>query len=245
MKKNIISGRDAAGSHTLQVISKATLFNKWMYEAFRNQLKGEVLEIGSGIGNISRQVMQDNLSLSLSDYNPEYFEWLNKEFNAEKNIKEILQIDLLHKNFETEYSRLKENYDSIFLLNVIEHLDDDAKAIENCRFILKTGGNLVLLAPAYEWLYCNLDKELGHFRRYTLKNLIEVLRKKGMVTTNKQYFNFAGIAGWLLFGKLLNHKLIGKGEMNAFNTLVPFVKWLDKFIFNKAGLSIILTSQKK
>jgi SAM-dependent methyltransferase len=245
MKENIISGRDAAGSHTLQVISKANRFNKWMYDVFRKQLKGEVLEIGSGIGNISRLVLEDDLSLTLSDYNPEYFEWLKKEFSFAKNIKEIIQINLLHKNFQTEYSRFKENYDSIFLVNVIEHLEDDAKALENCRFILKPGGNLVVLAPAYQWLFCNFDKKLGHFRRYTLDSLSEVIRKNDLTITKKQYFNFAGIAGWLLFGKMLNHKLISKGEMNTFNRFVPLAKWIDKFIANKAGLSIILTAQKQ
>lgn len=245
MKDNIISEKDAAGSHTLQVISRASHFNKWMYESFRNQLKGNVLEIGSGIGNISRLAMNDDFSLTLSDYNPEYLEWLKKEFSGAKKVKEILQIDLLHKRFEVEYNRLHESYDSIFMLNVIEHLEDDAGAIEHCLFMLKPGGHLVILTPAYQWLYCNFDKELGHYRRYTVEYLVTLLQKKEMTVIQKQYFNFAGIAGWLFFGKLLNRKLIGSGEMNLFDNLVPVAKWLDKFFSGKAGLSIIITAQKK
>lgn len=235
---------DPTGTHTLQVLAKANRFNKWMYSMFSKQLKGEVLEIGSGIGNISKLAIDDNLSITLSDYNAEYCNWLTIHFTSSPNVQEVLQIDLLRPGFETEYGRLKEKFDSIFLLNVIEHIEDDAKALVNCRFMLKPGGHLIILAPAYRWLYCKFDKELGHYRRYTTGGMSTLLQKNGMTVIEKKYFNFLGIAGWMLFGKILKRKLIGQSEMSVFDSLIIFAKLADRILFNKIGLSIIITAQK-
>lgn len=76
--QDTISGYDPVGSHTLQVIAKAGKFNRWMYEQFSPLLKGEILEIGSGIGNISDLVIAEGRNITLSDYNKEYVDWLKK-----------------------------------------------------------------------------------------------------------------------------------------------------------------------
>jgi 2-polyprenyl-3-methyl-5-hydroxy-6-metoxy-1,4-benzoquinol methylase len=243
MTEQVTGHIDPAGIKTLQTIAKANHFNEWMYDTIQPFLKGDILEIGSGIGNISAFVLRDQFSLTLSDINPEYQGYLQKKFTGQA--KEIIAIDLQHPSFANEYYLLKEKYDSIFLLNVIEHLADDRAAIENCRFLLKKDGQLIVLAPAYSWLYCGFDKELGHYRRYTAKNLSAIFSTDQFSVLKKQYFNFCGIGGWLLFGKLLRKKLIGGSEMSAFNKLVPLFKLADRIIFNKAGLSAIVAARKK
>ena len=236
---------DPAGLHTLQVIAKADQFNKWMYETIRPYLKGEILEIGSGIGNISKFVISNRLSLTLSDYNTEYQQFLKENFSEFTNVQAILSIDLQHPDFFNHYFALKEKYDSVFLLNVIEHLEDDIVAIENCRFLLKKGGRLVILAPAYPFLFCRFDKELGHYRRYSQKKLSFFFPHNSFKILHTQYFNFIGIAGWFIFGKLLKRKMIRSGEMSAFNKMVPFFKLADLITFKKAGLSVIAIAEKK
>ena len=241
---NVNTTKDPVGLHTLEVIAKAERFNKWMYDQFKDQLKGEVLEIGSGIGNISQLVINDGHSTTLSDYNEEYYEKLKKKFSQNKNVREIVSIDLLDPNFENKYSAYKEKFDSIFLLNVIEHIKDDELAVKNCNYLLKNKGHLVLLAPAYSWLYSSFDKQLGHYRRYSLDSLKDLLKKENFGILSGSYFNFAGIGGWLLFGKILNQKMLSKGEMSAFNKIVPIAKFMDKVFGGQIGLSIIVTGVK-
>jgi len=207
-------------------------------------LKGEVLEIGSGIGNISKLVIEEGHPITLSDYNEEYCENLRKKFSQSKNVREIISIDLLHPQFESVYADRKEKFDSIFLLNVIEHIQDDSMAIKNCYYLLKKDGHLILLAPAYSWLYSSFDKQLGHYRRYSLGLLKELLRKNKFVILSGSYFNFTGISGWLLFGKILKQKMLSSGEMTAFNKIVPIAKIIDKLVGKKVGLSIIVTGIK-
>jgi SAM-dependent methyltransferase len=243
MSEKPISGPDLSGSITLHVISKANLFNDWMYSTFKKFLKGHVLEIGSGIGNISQFAAKDNLTLTLSDVNPTYLERLKNDFSVFQNVKNILQLDLQHPHFTSVYSEQNGKYDSIFLLNVIEHLEDDQQAVENCKFLLKSGGNLIILAPAHQWLFSNLDKELGHFRRYTLDSMTNLLRKNKLHILRNQYFNFSGIPGWLIFGKLLRRKVLGS-EMSVFNKIIPMAKLTDRLIKNRTGLSVMVVAQK-
>lgn len=243
MNENIHPGADPVGIHTLQVISKAGRFNRWMYDEINHFLKGEVLEIGSGIGNISQLAVDDGYNITLSDYNPVYCELLKKKFSARENVKAVLEIDLLHPRFEDHYMKLKESFDSIFLLNVIEHLEEDARALRNCNYLLKPSGHLIVLTPAYQWLYSRLDKELGHFKRYRLKEMQKLLLQESFSLLKGHYFNFTGIPGWLLFGKIFMRKSLGT-EMSAFNAIVPFAKLIDKIIFKKAGLSVIVAGIK-
>lgn len=243
--ENITTIKDPVGLHTLEVIAKANHFNKWMYDQFREQLKGEVLEIGSGIGNISRLVIEEGHYITLADYNKEYCDTLEKKFSSTKNVREVLQVDLLDPDFENRFSAYKGKFDSLFLLNVIEHIENDLSAVKNCRHLLKPGGNLIVLAPAWSWLYCRLDKELGHHRRYSLKSMSSLLQKENFSILSGSYFNFAGMAGWFLFGKIFRKKMLGGGEMSAFNSIVPIAKFIDKLLGKNAGLSIIVTGIKQ
>lgn len=245
MNDQTTAGKDPVGLHTLEVVAKAGRFNRWMYNQFRHQLQGEILEIGSGIGNISGLVIEEGHPLTLSDYNEEYCYYLKNKFEENKNVRNILRIDLLDPGFEKLFEGYKEKFDSIFLLNVIEHIDDDARAVKNCRYLLKTGGRLIVLAPAYNWLFCSLDKELGHHKRYTIKSMTFLLTKENFKISTGSYFNFLGIAGWFLFGKIFGRKMLGKGEMTAFDRIVPIAKLTDNMIGRKAGLSIIVIAIKK
>jgi SAM-dependent methyltransferase len=240
-----IKSKDPVGLHTLEVIAKADRFNRWMYDQFKHQLKGEILEIGSGIGNISKLVIEEGRTVTLSDYSEEYCDSLKKKFAQDKKVREIISIDLLHPDFEKKYEGYKKRFDSIFLLNVIEHIEDDLMAIKNCNYLLNDEGHLILLAPAYAWLYSSLDKQLGHFRRYSLDSLRGLLKQENFSILSGAYFNFTGIAGWWLFGKILQQKMLSSGEMSVFNKIVPVAKFIDKLVGRRTGLSIIVTGIKK
>src|SRR5882757_9173595 len=208
------------GFSTLVTLRVAHRFNAWMFEEVRPYLSGKILEIGSGLGNISSMFIREGIPLSLSDYDPDYFQWLKKEFGADPHVKDIYSIDLADKNFETVYASILHTFDAVFALNVIEHIKDDKLAVENCYKLLVPGGRLVLLVPAWPSLYNRLDKELHHFRRYTSTTLRELLSVHFDVMEMK-YFNLAGILGWWLTGTVLRRGVIGAGQAKLYNKLVP------------------------
>ncbi len=235
---------DIEGAEILDVIAHANKFNKWMYDTINPYCKGNILEIGSGIGNISQFFIENNQTITVTDIRDNYCEILTKKFSPHNNLKGILNMDLTHPNFDIEYQHLLATFDSVFALNVVEHIEDDNLAISNCYKLLKNNGNLIILVPAYQFLYNQFDVELEHYRRYTLKQLGNIFKNNSFKLINSQYFNLAGILGWYVSGKLQKNKSIPKDQMSLYNTLVPIFKLFDKLSLNKAGLSVIQVGVK-
>ena len=236
---------DQSGLETLNAVSAADKFNQWMYETIKPFLKGEILEIGSGIGNITQCVIADNFMVTASDIRENYCFILRNRFDENPLLKEVRNIDIVHPDFDELYKDLFEKFDSIFALNIVEHVENDMLAIQNCKKLLKSGGNLIILVPAYQFLYNHFDKELEHYRRYTAATLTKLFNNSGLIIRKSMYFNFVGMAGWFVTGSILRKKIIPEGQMKLYNTLVPVFRIVDKVCLNKIGLSVICFGTKK
>ena len=236
--------RENTGYVALEVLSKADKFNHWMFSAIKPFSTDNILEIGSGLGNISKFFIREGYTITLSDIDAFYLDCLKKDFSANNNVQAFQSIDLQKKDFQTEYENLKESFDTIIMLNVLEHLEDDGYAIQNCRYMLKENGTFIILVPAYSFLYSRMDKELNHFRRYTSTSLKSKIIAGDLSVRKSFYFNFLGIFAWL-YGKILRIKVLPSSEMSFFNKLVPLGKVLDKIVFNKIGLSAIVVAKKQ
>jgi 2-polyprenyl-3-methyl-5-hydroxy-6-metoxy-1,4-benzoquinol methylase len=236
---------DEEGMEILDVIAKADKFNKWMYETIKPHCNGKVLEIGSGIGNISQFFLADNqFQIQLTDIRDNYCDRLKQKFAASKNLLGVENIDLVDPNFDSKYPSHLEKYDTVFALNVVEHIKEDHLAIANAKKLLVKGGKLIILVPAYQALYNQFDTSLEHYRRYTKKNLNPLFTNNNLEILHSQYFNAIGIAGWYVSGKLQKNDSIPEGQMGLYNKLVPIFKIADKVIFNAFGLSVITVGRK-
>jgi 2-polyprenyl-3-methyl-5-hydroxy-6-metoxy-1,4-benzoquinol methylase len=235
---------DKEGLETLLAISKADAFNKWMYETISPYLKGSILEIGSGIGNISGYFLQHSQAITLSDLRENYIDALKNHFSDHSVISGILNIDLVHPEFSKTYKAYADSFDGLFALNVIEHIKDDAAALENAVSLLKPGGTMVILVPAYQWLYNVLDRDLHHYRRYSAKTLKLKMAEAGLLVEKTFYFNALGTAGWLVSGSLLKRRNISPQQMNLFNKIVPLARLLDLLLARSFGLSVICVGRK-
>lgn len=233
---------DKEGWETLDAIAEADKFNEWMYQTIKPYCSGKILEIGSGIGNISKFFTDTKADITLSDIRPVYCDVLKNRFSE---AKDVIQLNLTHPSFDSEYKQNLGKYDSVFALNVVEHIEDDTLAIRNCYKLLKAEGKLVILVPAYAKLYNRFDRELEHFRRYTKKVLNQILIGEKFQIQHSQYFNFMGIPGWYISGKLQKNKTIPKSQMSLYNKFVPLFKFIDMCLFNKTGLSVISVGIKK
>jgi len=232
---------DEIGIDTLDAISFAPRFNRYMYDTISPHCKGKILEVGCGIGNISDHFIKNGANITLSDIRDNYIESVRKKYKS----KEItaLKLDLVHKDFDNRYKDLFNTFDSIFALNVVEHIKDDSQAIVNAKKLLTTGGKLIILVPAYQFLYNSFDKALEHFRRYNRKRLVSIMDKEFTIN-HSQYFNAFGILGWIVSGGILRKKTILRKEMELYDNLIWVAKTLDKCVFNKIGLSVIAVGQK-
>jgi len=237
---NSIKEIDLEGLETLSVIEKADRFNEWMYKTIAPHCEGKIIEIGSGIGNISQFFIADKKEIVLSDLRDNYCEILKRKFE-----NPVIKIDLVDPDFDQKHTELLDTFDALFALNVVEHIKDDVQAIANCKKLLKVGGTMIILVPAFQSLYNNFDVELEHFRRYTQKSLKSIIVQNGLKAKHLFSFNLIGILGWFVSGRILKKKTIPEGQMGLFNLLVPIFKLADFVTFKKIGLSVICVAKKE
>ncbi len=236
---------DLEGADTLQILAKADLFNNWMYETIKPFVRGRVLEIGSGIGNISKFFVEAGFEIMLTDLREVYCQHLEEEFSSKPNVLGVATIDLTDPDFDTNYADYLGSFDTVFAMNVVEHIYDDALATANCHKLLRKDGHIIILVPAFQWLYNAFDNALEHYRRYNKARLNTLLTSNKFEIIHSQYFNAAGILGWFVSGKLMKNDTIPEGQMQLYNKLVPIFKLIDRIIFRSFGLSVVSVGVKK
>ncbi|MDD2380896.1 MAG: class I SAM-dependent methyltransferase [Mariniphaga sp.] len=239
-----LTGNLPYGTETLEVISEAFQFNRWMYQTIRPHCQGSILEIGSGIGNISQFFIQDGAEITLSDFDASYLPRLESKFNKFENFKGIYRIDLTDKQLEVSHPELIGKFDTVFALNVVEHIEDHVLALQNMHQLLRPGGIVIILVPAFQSLYNGFDEQLGHFRRYRPETLKNILESVGFRVRHSCYFNAIAILGWFFSGNILRKRIIPGGQMRFFDKLVPIWKIFDLFTKRFVGISVIQTGEK-
>ncbi len=226
------------GIKTLEVLEGANNYNRWIAEELLGYAKGLVIEIGSGTGNISAHFLKKK-NLYLSESDPGLVKYLKKRFKGRKGVR-ILNLDILNKD-----KALKEKFGTVISVNVLEHIKDDDKAIKNINFILKKEGRLLMLVPAKKIAYTNLDRQLGHFRRYEKKDLKKKLEENGFLIEKLFYFNAVGLVSWVVRDKFYRTSInLSPWQVFIFDRLVPLLKKAENIMKPPLGISIIVVARK-
>lgn len=231
-----------ASDANLRLTENQTKFHTAIYKEIAAFLKDTILEVGSGRGTYSDIIISNHPenSIILSDIDSEYVGGLGEKYSANKNIK-CMKLDL---EKEEDFRKLGK-VDSIIMLNVLEHVKDDIKALRLLRSALNPGGSLVCLVPCHKFLYNALDEDMHHYRRYEKKELIEKASKAGFHISKMWYFNMFSILGWYINGNILKKGIVEKNAYGIFNTLVPLLMFMEKHIFFRpTGLSLICIMEK-
>ncbi len=211
------------GLATLEAVSRASTYNRWIVEQASPFLGRRLLEAGAGIGNLSRLLVRRE-ALVLLDHDPQYVDILEARFSQSHAVS-VRKGDL---NDATLYEALKvERLDSIFCANVLEHLPDDEKVLQGFFEALQPGGRCVLIVPASRRLYGSLDRALGHFRRYEGDELRNKLERAGFRVMHQKAFNRVGAAAWLVCGRILRRNRLSPGQMGWFDRLWPLFRLCD------------------
>jgi glycosyltransferase involved in cell wall biosynthesis len=212
------------GYYILQSVRRARRFNCWLIHQLEPYLGERVLEAGCGIGNLS-ELLLDSKQLVCVDNDKFYVDLIERRFGHLENVC-VHQVDLSVKE---DYSTIGEaEPETIICINVLEHIDADTEVLESFYEVLQPGGCLIVLVPAHPALYSDVDRALGHFRRYTHDELRAKLKLAGFRVEHVQGFNRMGTLGWFVSGKLLRKKTLSPGQMKLFDRLLPFAKLLER-----------------
>lgn len=235
MKKTLTKYQGLRG---LEVLEGANNYNNWIAESFVDDLKPPVLEIGAGMGNITKHFLK-NRPIVITDIDPYFLNFLRKKFRTNQNVY-IEKFDIT----KGPPKKFKSYFNTIVGINVLEHIENDEACFKNLGKALRENGTLCLLVPAKKWSYTKLDFEIGHFRRYEKKELIDKLEKCGFAIEKIYFFNFLGLLSWKVRDRVQKEIYIPQNQVRIFDSIVPFLKIIEGFIKPPIGISLIVVARK-
>ena len=197
-------------------MQKATNYNQWTFDQFKEFIHGDILEVGCGVGSFTKLItdQSDFDSMYCIDISSAAIEHIKKrEFSKEIRIE---CIDLINVTGE---------YDFIVCMNVMEHVEDDSKFFKKLTGLMKPGGVLFHLVPSHQFLYSNFDKAAGHFKRYDKSMMRKFETGEDVKLISQYYFNMIGALGYWAVYKALKSGNINdtEGEIGLFDKyIVPF-----------------------
>lgn len=224
---------------TLTQLAELDRYNHWLYEQIASALGNRVLEVGSGVGNITQFLCAGNREVAATDVFQSYRNVLEQQFADNPRVS-VGTFDLTSAAPEEYRAR---RFDTVVCLNVLEHIEDDRFALEQMRETLTPGGRLALLVPAHRVLYGDFDRAVGHFRRYEKSELAAKLTEAGFALQEMKFFSMLAMLPWFINGRLLKRDYLPVGQANLANRLVPLLR-LERFLGPPCGLSLIAIAQK-
>jgi hypothetical protein len=222
----------------------AVNYSRWIFERLRPFIGKHIVEIGAGAGSFSRLLLETEPS-SMTLLEPS------------SNLYPILieRLPLIDKKglTQTRHATLIQAFgvptpphrpDTAVYVNVLEHIEDDEGELRALHTILPAGGRLLVFVPANRWLMGSMDHQLGHFRRYTLDELVSKCRSAGFQIRFSEYFDVIGIIPWWVKYCLLKSDSMEPQAVQLYDRwVIPFSRALERIITPPVGKSIILVAE--
>ena len=221
----------------LEAMAFARNYHKWILAEFLPYLGSSVAEVGAGVGSFSTLVLGTNIrSLKAFEPSRNMYPLLQEAFRQDRRAEAI--------NDFFGRANTGERFDSVLYVNVLEHIEDDASELANAREALNLNGHLLIFVPALPWLYSDLDRQVGHFRRYLKKGLLELAQRSGFSIVKARYFDVAGIIPWYINFVLLKN-LISGGSVSLYDRLVvPTMRVVEGVVPPPIGKNLLLVAKK-
>jgi SAM-dependent methyltransferase len=215
----------------LERLEEAGNFTRWVGEEIRPFLRGRALEVGCGTGTYTELLARWCDEVVAVDLDPAFAAVARERFAREARVRVI----------EGDARLLPElgRFDSIVMLDVLEHIEDDVAMLRMLGDRLTQAGRLVLKVPAVPALYGALDAAIGHHRRYSRRSLADAAGRAGLALEACRSFNLAAAPGWWVNGRLLGRTHPPEAQLRLYDRLVPVFRFIDRVSGPPIGTSLI------
>jgi 2-polyprenyl-3-methyl-5-hydroxy-6-metoxy-1,4-benzoquinol methylase len=228
---------DAELSSVLSVLEGADNYADWIYDLIHPHLGDRVLEVGAGHGELTQRLRRD-AHVTATDLSKRCIDELAKRFAGDSNV-EVLQADVAAIGAE------RREFDSVVLVNVLEHIDDDVAALGELRDVLRPGGRICVFVPAFEGLYSDFDRRIGHRRRYRRSQLVAAFDQAGFRIIDARYVNTVGALAWWLTARQMGRIPTRRWSVQLYDRIVPAIQRFEAGREPMFGQSLLCVGERR
>ena len=228
----------------LEAMSFAVNYHKWILSEFRSFLGKRIVEVGAGTGSFSELLAVENIeSLTLIEPSQMFDVLSGRSLGCDHGIEINMEKGLFAQVCEKVAKR--DEPDSIIYVNVLEHVEDDLTELILMRETLVSGGRGFIFVPALMSLYGKFDERIGHFRRYSKREIEQKCERAGFKVILSKYFDFVGIiSGWVKY-KLLGSDSLGSSAVTLYDRYaVPVTRMFESAIRPPIGKNILVVCER-
>lgn len=219
----------------LEALSDLPRYTNWILEQFSPWLRGRVLEVGAGIGNVAQHYIGRVDEAVLVEPAQNLYARLQQRVSAHGQV--TTACGLLH---EVAPQLAGRPFDAAVMVNVLEHIEDDGAVLRQLYELVRPGGAVLLFVPAMPWLYGSLDELVHHVRRYTRPQLQAALAQSGWQIERLYYCDVLGIAPWWLAGRVLRRRRFDAAAATWYDRLgVPLTRAVETWVEPPVGKSLV------
>jgi 2-polyprenyl-3-methyl-5-hydroxy-6-metoxy-1,4-benzoquinol methylase len=232
-------------------LAQADAYLYWLFQNLEPYLGERVLDVGCAIGNITQFLLQAPCQDPLQPAGRERERVIGIDISPEM-VAEVRRRFADHANFAAAVADITqpavvadvlglagETFHTVVCAHVLEHVADDRAALRHVHALLGEGGRLILLVPVIKWIWGRLDEATGHQRRYSWREVSELVHSTGFRIERHWHVNFLAIFGWFVTGRLLRREIIPVGQYSLYNRLTPLLARLETWVRPPIGLSVV------
>jgi SAM-dependent methyltransferase len=224
----------------LEAMAVLSRYYRWMLETFAPYLHGHGVEIGAGQGTMSRLLVDRLERLHLVEPSSNLFAVLRERFSTDPRV--TLQSVSAECYLEEV---LPQTLDTVVMVNVLEHIEDDRSALIGIERSLRPGGYLLIFVPALRMLYSKFDRLVGHHRRYHLGELNALVSGASFEIVHCRYCDVLGVVPWLILNRLLGSTRLNPTLIRIYDAVfTPTTRLLESLIKAPFGKNLILVARK-
>jgi len=223
----------------------AVNYHRWILDVFRPFMGKRIVEIGAGAGSLSKMLLE---------FQPEYLAALEPSANMFPELQRTLS-QTEHTGAATAYQLTLEalhsgnvlaaSPDTIVYINVLEHIENDGRELELAFSLLSPGGRILIFVPALQALMSRMDRQFGHFRRYSRPELVQKGKAAGFRVLLSHYFDGLGVIPWWLKFRILKSTTMEPGAVRLYdNWVVPFARTIESMVPPPLGKNVIFAAEK-
>lgn len=219
----------------LEDLSTAVHYIDWLATLCDPWLGDHPIELGSGRGDYGECWRRPGRSLVLSEADPRRRDELAHRFDGAPDV----EVRML-----TAPVTESADYSASVALNVLEHIEDDVAALRSFAGLVRPGGHVVVIVPAFPIGMSEFDRTIGHFRRYRRRGLKQRLEAAGLEPVTVHYVNAVGLFGWIVMVRLLRGRPRDGVALQLFDRIVvPILRRIERRWHPPFGQSVLAVAR--